>query len=969
MQFKSFIKGLLVVVAIVSLYEFSFTYFARQFEQEAAESTNSEAEALDWLKDNADEEIWLSYTYADCKKREFNLGLDLRGGVSLTLEIAVDDLVKSLVGSNVQSSPQFKAVATRTKELQKEQPGSYVELFAQAYQEQMNGQPMAKWFAGKNDVDVNSTDEEVIEALTIAAEGAVGQAKEVIRTRVAQFGVAQPDIKLVGNTGRIIVDLPGVKDVKRVEKLLQGSAILEIWDTYDSRDLQASLVKLEEKARDQMNLDNPLDSSAFANLSEEDSLKLLVERNSPLGALMVQDGRLNRAGLGVFRIADTAKVNNIIKIGYDKKVFPKRLNLAWSSEVDQGGKSGNLQLYALRKESNGGAYLSGEFIKRADRVFREGRDLVTLDFKTKASAKWEQITGKSYQAGGKPIAIVLDGLVYSAPGANDGPIAGGSTQITPGDADNAYEWASDLANVLNAGKFPAPAKIVQLDFVGPTLGEDSINAALMSFMIALALVLVYMVFYYNTAGIAANIALIANIVIIFAVIASNPDISLTLSGVAGIVLTVGMSVDANVLIYERIREELSLGKGIKLAIADGYKHAYTAILDANITTLITGIILWYFGTSVIESFAQTLVIGIFTSLFSAIFITRLIFEVMLGKEKTIKFSTPTTEKWFANAKYNIISSRKKFYVASGLLIIIGLVSIFSRGFNQGIDFAGGRSFKVGFEQTPSTTDVQSALKSTFVEANGQVAGAEVKTVSGKEQLLITTKYLINDDTKEASEKVEAALFAGLKEYLPAGTTLNTFVSPSPESEVGVLQKNLVESTIADDIIDASYTSVVFALVAIFLYVAVRFRQWQFGLGALIAIFHDVVIVLGLFSLLQGVLPFSLEINTAFVAAVLTVVGYSINDTVVVFDRVRERTVGNKSEGINVVVNKALNSTLSRTFNTSMTIIVVLLAILLFGGSLQSFAFALLIGVIVGTYSSICIASPIYTDLVRKNENK
>ena len=968
MQFKSFIKGLLVVVAIVSLYEFSFTYFARQFEQEAVESTNSEAEALQWLKDNADEEIWLSYSYDDCKKREFNLGLDLRGGVSLTLEIAVDELINSLVGSNVQSSPQFKAVATRTKELQKEQPGGYVELFAQAYQEQMNGEPMAKWFAGKNEIDVNSTDEEVIEALTQAAEGAVGQAKEVIRTRVSQFGVAQPDIKLVGNTGRIIVDLPGVKDVKRVEKLLQGSAILEIWDTYEVSDLQSSLVKLEEKARDQMNLDNPLDSAAFAGLGTDDSLKLIVERNAPLGALMQRGERTNRAALGVFRISDTAKVNNIIKIGMDKKVFPKRLNLTWSSEVDLGESTGKLQLYALRKESNGGAFLSGEFIKRADRVFREGQDKVTLDFKTKASAKWEQITGKSAQSGGKPIAIVLDNLVYSAPGASNA-IAGGSTEITPGDAENSYQWASDLANVLNAGKFPAPAKIVQLDFVGPTLGEDSINAALMSFMIALALVLVYMVFYYNTAGIAANVALVANIIIIFAVIASNPDISLTLSGVAGIVLTVGMSVDANVLIYERIREELKSGKGVKLAIADGYKHAYTAILDANITTLITGIILWYFGTSVIESFAQTLVIGIFTSLFSAIFITRLIFEWLLGRGKEIKFSTPTTEKWFANAKYNIISSRKKFYVASGVLIIVGLISIFSKGFNQGIDFAGGRSFKVGFDQTPGTQDVQKSLSATFIDAEGKVAGAEVKTVSGKEQLLITTKFLINDDSKEASEKVEAALFAGLKPFLPEGATLSSFVSPAPQSEVGVLQKNLVESTIADDIIDASYTSVVFALIAIFLYVAARFRQWQFGLGALIAIFHDVIIVLGLFSLLQGVLPFSLEINTAFVAAVLTVVGYSINDTVVVFDRVRERTLGKSSEGINVVVNKALNSTLSRTFNTSMTIIVVLLAILIFGGSLQSFAFALLIGVIVGTYSSICIASPIYTDLVRKNEEK
>lgn len=964
MQNKKAIKILLLLVGVVCLWEFSFTYFTGKFEDEAANSTGTPDEAREWLKENGDEEIWMGYTYMECKKREINLGLDLRGGVSVTLEIAVDELIKSLVGKNVQNSPQFKQVALRAKELQKEQPGGYVELFTQAYQENMNGEPMARWFAGKSDIDVNSTDEDVIDMLNKAAAGAVGQAKEVLRTRVAQFGIAQPDIKLVGNTGRIIVDLPGVKDHKRVEKLLQGSAVLEIWDTYEVSDLQASLQTLNEKAKDQLNLENPLDSADFVGLSVEDSLALVNERNQPFYAL-IAEGPTNRASIGQFNIGDTSAVNKILKIGYEKKLFPKRLNLAWSSTTDLGEKTGKLQLYALRKESNGQAYLSGEFIKRADRVFRDGQDLVTLDFRTTAASKWEQITGKSFQAQGKPIAIVLDGLVYSAPGAHNGAIAGGSTQITPGNVENSYEWASDLANILNAGKFPAPAKIVQLDFVGPSLGEASIDNAVMSFVLALILVLIYMVFYYNTAGWAANVALVANILIIIGVLAAAPTISLTLPGVAGIVLTVGMSVDANVLIYERIREELKLGKSLKVAIADGYKNAYTAILDANVTTLITGIILWYFGTSVIESFAQTLVVGIFTSLFSAIFITRLIFEALLGKEKAIKFSTPTTEKWFANSTYNIISSRKKFYVASGLLIVIGLASIFSKGFNQGIDFAGGRSFKVAFEQSPDVEDVRQGLESQFV-TNGKSVSAEVKTVQGN-QLLITTKYLIDDESKQANDQVDEALYAGLKAFLPADLTKAQFLTPAENENIGVMQKALVESTIADDIIDASYTSVIFALIAIFVYVAVRFRQWQFGLGALIAIFHDVVIVLGLFSLLQGVMPFALEINTAFVAAVLTVVGYSINDTVVVFDRVRERTAARSSEGINVVVNKALNSTLSRTFNTSMTIIVVLVAIMLFGGSLQSFAFALLIGVIVGTYSSICIASPIYTDLVRKND--
>ncbi len=978
MQNKKAIKILLAIIGLACLWEFSFTYFARGFEQEAEDSSNTPEEAIQWLKDNSDEEIWFDYSYKECKKREINLGLDLRGGVSVTLEIAVDELIESLVGNNVKSSPDFKEVKLRAKQLKKEQAGGYVDLFVQAYQEKMpkdskgNTPLMAKWFAGKGEINVNSTDDDVINMLSESAVDAIGQAKEVLRTRVAQFGIAQPDIKLVGSTGRIVVDLPGIKDIKRVRKLLQGSANLEIWDTYDVQDLQSSFLALEEKARDHYNLVNPLDSADFVGLNKEDSIALIVDRNSPLNSLKVTDEDIllkgnGRAAVGIFKIGDTAAVNEILKIGYDKKVFNKRLKLAWSSETDLGEKAGALQLYALRKESNGGSFLSGEFIKSASRQVESGRNIVSLDFKTVAATKWEQITGKSYKAGGKPIAIVLDGLVFSAPGASNGAIAGGRTQITPGNTDDSYTWSSDLANVLNAGKFPAPAKIVQETNVGPTLGAQAIKAAVWSFVLALALVLIYMVFYYNTAGWVANVALVANILIVIGVLAAAPTISLTLPGVAGIVLTVGMSVDANVLIYERIREELRSGKSQKMAIADGYKHAYSAILDANLTTLITGVILWYFGTSVIESFAQTLIVGIFTSLFSAIFITRLIFDSLLGKEKTIKFSSEKTKDWFTNTTYNIISSRKKFYVGSALLIIIGLGSIFTKGFDLGTDFSGGRTYKVNFENVPEVETLKTELASVFLDINGKELAPEVKT-GGTGNLIITTKFLASDETKEASNKVESFLFSGIKKYLPEGMTVNQFVEQNEGKEYGVLESAHVQSTIADDIIDASYTSVVYALLAIFLYVAVRFRKWQFGLGALIAIFHDVIIVLGLFSLLQDVLPFSLEINTAFVAAVLTVVGYSINDTVVVFDRVRERTRGKSSEGINVVVNKALNSTLSRTFNTSMTIIVVLLAILVFGtGSLQGFAFALLIGVVVGTYSSICIASPIYTDLVRKND--
>lgn len=976
MQNSKAIKILLAIIGIACIYEFSFTYFTRQYEKEAEELTNSPQEAREWLKENSDEVIWMGETYMECKKREINLGLDLRGGVSVTLEIAVDELIESMVGQNIRKSPKFRSVMKKANELKKQQAGGFIELFVEAYNQEMNGEPMAKWFAGFEDINANSTNEEVIEVLNASAEDAVGQAKEVIRTRVSQFGVAQPDIKLVANTGRIIVDLPGVKDVKRVEKLLQGSAVLEIWDTYEVNDLVEGIRSIDEIAKNYEDLNNPLDSADFEGLLSEDSAALVMKRNAPFSSLILpQSG--SRATIGQVKIADTAKVNKYLKLAQEKKVFPKRLHFAWSSETDLGNGS-YLNLYTLRKENDGKPYMSGEFISSAERVTDEvGRDFVSLNFKTGYAYKWEQITAKSAAAAtsdgnggkhGKPIAIVLDGLVYSAPGAAQA-ISGGRTQITPGSMENTTDWANDLANVLNAGKFPAPAKIVQLDFVGPTLGAQSVSNAVWSFIIALILVLIYMVFYYNTAGWVANVALLVNIVFIIGVLASFPTISLTLPGVAGIVLTVGMSVDANVLIYERIREELKQGKGIKLAISDGYKHAYTAILDANITTLITGIILWYFGTSVIESFAQTLVVGIFTSLISAIFVTRIVFDWLLKKEKSIKFSSKTTENWFANAKYNIISSRKKFYVGSGLLILVGLISIASRGFNLGIDFEGGRTYKVGFEQAPSVENVRDNLSKFFVE-DGKLVDTEIKSIETGEQLLITTEYLINDDSKEATEKVEDALYNGLKEYLPEGLSKADFINPTQDNGIGVVSKALVESTIADDIISASYTAVLVALFAIFAYVAFRFRQWQFGLGALIAIFHDVAIVLGLFSILQGMLPFSLEINTAFVAAILTVVGYSINDTVVVFDRVRERVAGKKADSINVVVNKALNSTLSRTFNTSMTIFVVLLAILLFGGSsLQGFAFALLIGVVVGTYSSICIASPIYTDLVNRQNKK
>lgn len=966
MQNKKVLKILIVLIGIVCLYELSFTFFANSYEAQSAEGRTKE-EATKWAKEHASEELWMGMSYLEVKQREINLGLDLRGGISVTLEIAVNELVRSLAASDA-TTPEFKEVEKTAFELKKKQPGAYLELFKQAYDSKMNGVPMAKWFAGQQGLTVESTDEDVMAQLEDAAASAIGQAKEVLRTRVKQFGVAQPDIKLVGSTGRIIVELPGVKDIKRVRGLLQGSADLEIWDTWYLKDFPAQAINNEVKLM--LDARKSRDTTEVVFETAEDSVRAEFMQEYPFSGLFSSPGQ-NGEGciLGNALAKDTAKIMEYLRLAAEKRILRNKIVPAWSTEQITEGGSGVYTLYLLKAERGGKPFMSGEFITSAKSDIQQGQDIVSLDFRSGAAIQWAEITGKSFDQGGKPIAIVLDGVVHSAPGAN-GKIEGGRTQITSGGGENSAQWARDLANVLNAGKFPAPAHIVQQTVVGPTLGKAAITKATWSFGIALLLVLAYMIFYYSTAGIVANIALLANMALIVGVLAAFPTISLTLPGIAGIVLTIGMSVDANVLIYERIREELKSGKNLKVAIDDGYKHAYTAILDANVTTLITGLILWYFGTSVIESFAQTLVAGIFTSLFSAIVITRIVFDTMLNKGINIKFSSKITENWFANSTYNVISSRKKFYVVSGLVIIAGLFSFSSRGFDEGIDFSGGRTYTIGFTDEVDVSEVKATLNGVFV-IDGKEYPPEVKTAGeGNKMLLISTKFLADDEGKDASAKVESFLFAGISKFLPSDVTAANFTELEDDKAYGVLQIDHVQSTIADDIINASYTAVLVALVSIFLYVAVRFRKWQFGVGALIAIFHDVLIVLSIFSIAHGLLPFSLEINSSFVAAILTVVGYSINDTVVVFDRIRERLLDSKNDTLKVVVNKALNSTLSRTFNTSMTLVVVLVAIMIFGtGSLQGFAFALLVGVVVGTYSSICIATPIYVDLIKEDEAK
>lgn len=973
MQNKSTLKVIILLLSLICLYELSFTYATKKIEGEILEEAGDDYQAYsDLLKEKENEEVWFGYTYLECKKREINLGLDLRGGMSVTLEISMSELVESMIGENA-TSPEFKKVAARTIELQKSKQNPYVELFYEAFQEVGPKQPFVTWFLNRdNEFTLQTTDEDVLKTLGIYSEEAINQANEVLRSRVKQFGIAQPDIRKLGASGRIVVDLPGVKDRERVRKLLQGSANLQLWDVYSWQDLSKESGLLADNY-DALYNKEVKDTSAVATNDSSasdstDALEMLNNSNSFFNPFQLAQFGGYTHTLPVY-LKDTAQMNAFFNLATTKKMLPRNTQFAWESSVQKGEGEDVIRFYILKADRRGAPLMDGDIIKyaRADYDAQNGGKVVHLDFKSSEVDNWERITSKSYE-NKTPIAIVLDEIVFSAPVAYNGPISNGSTVISGGSNDSQH-WNTDLANVLNAGKFPAPAKIVEESFVGPSLGASAIQAGFLSFAIALIVVLIYMIFYYSTAGWVANVALLANIFFIIGALAAAPTLSLTLPGLAGIVLTVGMSVDANVLIYERIREELRAGKGIKNAISDGYKNSYTAILDANVTTLITGLILWYFGTGVIESFAQTLVIGIFSSLFSAIFITRLVFETLITKEKSIQFGREATNNLFANSAIQFLKNKKKYYLFSLVVIVIGVISMFTKSFDLGTDFSGGRTFKVQFEENVDEDAVRDALGVVFVDEKGNQLSPEVKTYGDKTKIAITTKYLYEDQSKNAQLKVEQTLFEGLKPFLAAGTTYEQFSDQADDKIAGLMQSYSVGPSIADDIIYSAFESVLIALIAIFLYVAVRFRKWQFGASALVAIFHDVIIVLSLFSIFYGILPFSLEINQAFIAAILTVVGYSINDTVVVFDRIRE-SLGGKNKNVEEVVNDALNSTLSRTFNTSITIIVVLISILFFGGeSIQGFAFALLVGVVVGTYSSLCIAAPVFVDLESKNNKE
>ncbi len=1016
MQNKGAIRFIAILFALVCLYQLSFTWVT------AREEKKAEAYAQgDPLKENiyldsiASEEVanYLvkKFTYREVKERELNLGLDLKGGMNVTLEVSVVDVIRSL--ANYSKDETFNQALKLAREKQAvEGSANFVTLFGQAFEEIDPNARLAAIFNTielKDKVSFNSTNEEVLAILRTEAESAIANSFNILRTRIDRFGVAQPNIQRLGTSGRILVELPGIKDPERVRKLLQGTANLEFWETYDNAEVIQYLYAANDKikeildAKEALKSENASTEAATAEEAEaapateevetttpaDESLSLLdqlesdsttvdstaVDMSKDFPLFAVLQPRFSRdnqplpgAAIGYAHFKDTAKVNQYLAMPQVRSLFPRQIKLLWTvKSIDDGGNY--FELVAIKVTNRDGrAALEGDVVTSARENYTQGSGTaeVSMSMNAEGAKTWARLTRDNI---GKSIAIVLDNYVYSYPNVNQ-EIKGGRSSITGGFS---IEEAKDLANILKSGKMPAPAKIEQEVIVGPSLGHEAIQKGLWSFIIAFVLVLLYMMFYYSYAGRVANLALLTNVFFIMGVLASLGAV-LTLPGIAGIVLTIGMSVDANVLIYERIREELAHGKNIKQAIKDGYSHAYSAIIDSNVTTLLTAIILGYFGKGPIHGFAVTLGVGILSSLFSAIFISRLVFERALRQGKTPSFATALTRNAFKNLNIDFVGKRKIAYIISGTLIVLSLVSLFSRGLNQSVDFTGGRTYVIRFDEAVNTVDVQKALGDVFGDA------PEVKTFGSAEQIKITTKYLIQAieapaedialttqyvEEPDIDDVVEAKIYTGLKdEFLPEGTEFKTFITDYRMSS------EKVGPTIAADIKESAVYSIVFALIAIFLYILLRFRNWQFGMGAIVALMHDVIIILGIYSAFYSIMPFSLSIDQSFIAAILTVVGYSINDTVVVFDRIREFLINFQKRERKEIFNSALNSTMSRTFSTSLSTFVVLLAIFIFGGEvIRGFIFAMLIGVVVGTYSSLFIATPVVYDTVNADEKK
>ncbi len=987
MQNKGAIRIFAVLLALICVYQLMFTFKANQVEKAAKTFAKGDKQKEQIYLDSMSSEVVYNllgirkYTFKEVKALELGLGLDLQGGMNVTLEVSVVDLVKSL--SNFSKDSTFTAAIRLAKEKQKTSQEDFVTLFGKSFEEISPSGKLASIFNTldlKDKVKYNSTNAEVLDVLKKETKVAIDNSFNIIRTRIDRFGVAQPNIQQLQTAGRILVELPGVDDPKRVRKLLQGTANLEFWETYDNSEVYPFLAQANQKIAEILSIKtqpsvaavdttkkaettnnsllNELDKNAKTDVAGVDKnadakkqfplFSLLQPHSTPQGQLYPG------AAVGTAQWKDTATINTYLKMDQVKALMPRNLAFKWTAKaVDKEEKF--FTLVAIKVTGRDGrAPLEGDVITDARQDYADmgSRPEVSMTMNSEGAKVWARLTKDNV---GKSIAIVLDGYVRSYPNVN-GEITGGRSSIT---GLESVEEAKDLANILKSGKMPAPAVIIAEDVVGPSLGQEAITSGFWSFGIAFMLVLGYMLFFYSRkAGMTANIALIVNVFFLIGVLASIGAV-LTLPGIAGIVLTMGMAVDANVLIYERIEDEMLAGKSVRLAVFDGYNAAYSAIIDGQVTTLLTGIVLYIFGSGPIRGFATTLIIGIVTSLFTSIFITRLIFERQLAKNKDITFTTKNTKNWLRHVQIPFIEKRKIFYSISGVLIVISLISFAVRGFDKGIDFKGGRTYVVRFDKDVKVDDIKSALAPIFNST------PDVKTYGNANQVRITTGYKIEENTADVDNQVEELLYQGLKKANYIGD-----VSADTFSKVNLQSTQKVGPTISDKLTKDAILAVLFSLVLIFIYIVVRFRDWQYGLGGVASLAHDAIITMGAFSVLYGFLPFSLEIDQSFIAAVLTVIGYSINDTVIIYDRIREYRHLYPKRGLAETMDHAMNSTLRRTFSTSLTVLIVLFAIFFFGGtSIKGFTFALLIGIGVGTYSSVFNAAPIVYDTIMKTRGK
>lgn len=1007
MQSKGWIRLVAILLAIASIWQLSFTAVtsiqekkAEKFAEKAAEAArasaafalvpeNDQAYYLDSIRKEqnkvfidsiSSKKVFLWNTYKECKTKEINLGLDLKGGMNVMLQVQLQDLVQAISGNS--TNPEFQKALALAKERSVNSREDYITLFAAAWKEVSNGQSLAQIFGTyemKDRITPTSSDSEVISVIREEAESAVANSFNVLRSRIDRFGVTQPSIQKLGNSGRILVELPGVKEPERVRKLLQGTASLEFWETYTSQEISGYLAEANAKLAEI--LSDEVDSAEVvqpvaATESANDADSLLTseiaqnqntsaefaayKKANPLFAVLNPSGA-NSACIGFASAIDTAVVNRYLSMPQIAEIFPAEFKPMWTVKPSEYVQGDNVfELVAIKATSRDGkAKLDGGVITDARVVYDHGSNgepSVSMSMNAEGANVWARMTSDNV---GKQIAIVLDNMVYSYPNVQNA-ITGGSSSIT---GHFTPDEATDLVNVLKSGKLPAPATIIQEQVVGPSLGAKSINAGMISFVIAFLLVLAYMIFFYQGAGLAADFALLCNVLLLFGVLVSFGAV-LTLPGIAGLVLTMGMAVDANVIIYERIKEELAAGKGLSKAVADGYKNAYSAIIDGQVTTLLTGVVLFIFGSGPVQGFATTLIIGIITSVLTSIFITRLIFDDRIEKGKGISFENNLTRNFLKNTRVDFIALRKWSYIISGALIVISIVSIFTKGFTYGVDFTGGRTYVVRFDQPVTAEQVRSAA---LVEFDGAV---EVKQFGGESQMKITTQYKNDQESTDVDAEVEAKLYNALKPFFAEkDITLDEFKS-TVENPNGIISSDKVGPTIANDMKRDAIIAVILSLLVIFAYIAVRFKGWTWGLGGVVSLAHTAIIVIGFFSLFSGILPFNLDVDQTFIAAILTIIGYAINDNVVIFDRIREFRVLHPNIDIKVNTNQAINATLTRTINTSVSTLVTMLAIAIFGGeSIRGLAVALILGVCIGTYASIFIGTPVMYDATMWNQKR